>query len=112
MLGLVFGVAAAVDPVAVAAEAPDAVSILFRPPHGTNKRSLVARGQVAFGALMRDTSTGLFITRGLLSALCGAMPSWMMDDLVATVRSLFDALLPTAVSGWIEAVLNDPSFER
>ena len=52
------------------------------------------------------------VTRGLLSAMCGAMPSWMLDDLVVTVRSLFDCLLPAAVASWVDSVLRDPTFER
>lgn len=68
--------------------------------------------QAAFASMMRDTGMGVAVTRGLLSALCGAMPSWMMEDLVKTVQALFDALLPAAVSGWVEAVVQDPTFER
>ncbi|CAN0537212.1 unnamed protein product [Scytosiphon promiscuus] len=44
--------------------------------------------------------------------MCGAMPSWMLEDLVATLRALFDCFLPGAVSGWVGAVLQDPTFER
>lgn len=68
--------------------------------------------QAAFVTLLRDTGLGVAMTRGLLSGMCGAMPSWMLDDLVATMRSLFDSLLPAAVTSWVEAVLRDPTFER
>lgn len=68
--------------------------------------------QAAFSTLLRDTVLGVAVTRGLLSGMCGAMPSWMLDDLVATVRSLFDSLLPASVTSWVEAVLQDPTFER
>ncbi|CAB1097142.1 unnamed protein product [Ectocarpus sp. CCAP 1310/34] len=65
-----------------------------------------------FSALLRGTALGVALARGLLSGMCGAMPSWMLDDLVLTVRSLFDSLSPAAASSCIDAVLRDPSFER
>eukprot|EP00904_Undaria_pinnatifida_P009295 jgi/Undpi1/5496/HiC_scaffold_2.g00775.m1 len=67
----------------------------------------------AFSALLMDTRMGVALIRGLLSAMCGEMPSWMLEDLVATIRALFDCFLPGVVSGWVETVLlQDPTFER
>ncbi|CAN0239362.1 unnamed protein product [Scytosiphon promiscuus] len=66
----------------------------------------------AFSALLRGTALGVSLSRGLLSGMCGAMPSWMLDDLVLTVRSLFDSLSPALASTLVEAVLQDPTFER
>ncbi|CBJ31044.1 expressed unknown protein [Ectocarpus siliculosus] len=39
-----------------------------------------------FSALLRGTALGVALTRGLLSGMCGAMPSWMLDDHVLTVQ--------------------------
>ncbi|CAN0202693.1 unnamed protein product [Discosporangium mesarthrocarpum] len=65
-----------------------------------------------FISILREKGLGVALVRGVLSGLCGGMPSWMLDDLVATLRAMFDLLLPVGVTPWVEVVLQDPGFYR
>jgi hypothetical protein len=44
------------------------------------------------------------LTLGLLSGVCGAMPSWMLDDLIAALAALFQAFGAEAAGGCVVLV--------
>lgn len=44
---------------------------------------------------------GVWLMLGLLSGVCGAMPSWMLDHLIAALAALFQAFGAEAAGGCV-----------
>jgi hypothetical protein len=44
---------------------------------------------------------GMWLTLGLMTGVCGAMPSWMLDDLIGALASLFQSFGAQTAGGCV-----------